>query len=71
MDWTRLLALTASLMRAEDFALIEASYTVVRMLQTYPVIEMPEGQAFEKTGSEKQKMTLVMAVGDGCVLQFR
>ncbi|KAL8740842.1 MAG: hypothetical protein Q9190_006493 [Brigantiaea leucoxantha] len=54
----------------QDFALIEASYTIVRLLQKYPRVEMGEDQTYEKTGSEAQKMTLVMAVGDGCLLRF-
>lgn len=52
----------------EDFALIEASYTVVRLLQKYQSIKMDEHQANQRTGSESQKTTLVMSVGDGCVL---
>ena len=55
---------------SEDFALIEASYTIVRLFQKYPRVEMGEDQTYEKTGSEAQKMTLVMAVGDGCLLRF-
>lgn len=54
----------------EDFGLIEASYAVVRILQKFPVIKMPAGQVFEKTGSERQMMTLVIAAGDGCQVQF-
>ncbi|KAI4208912.1 MAG: hypothetical protein LQ351_008100 [Letrouitia transgressa] len=54
----------------QDFALVEASYTVVRLLQKYPRIELAEDQAYERTGSEAQKMTLVMAAGDGCVLRL-
>ncbi|KAL9611679.1 MAG: hypothetical protein Q9167_003674 [Letrouitia subvulpina] len=54
----------------QDFALIEASYTIVRLLQRYPKVEMAEDQAYEKPGSEAQKMTLVMAVGDECVLRL-
>lgn len=54
----------------EDFALIEASYMIVRLLQKYPIIKMTEHQAYQKPGSESQKMTLVMSVGDGCVLHL-
>jgi hypothetical protein len=63
--------LTAAPMRIEDFALIEASYTIVRMLQKYSVIKSSENQVYEKVGFEQQKMTLVMAAANGCVLQFR
>ncbi len=58
-------------MRIEDFALIEASYTIVRLLQKYSVIKSSENQVYEKVGFEQQKMTLVMAAANGCVLQFR
>ena len=54
----------------EGFALVEASYTIVRLLQKYPTIKMTEDQAYERTGSESQKMTLVMSIADGCVLQL-
>jgi len=43
---------------------------IVRLLQKYPTIKMTEYQAYQKPGSESQKMTLVMSVGDGCVLHL-
>ncbi|KAL4797415.1 n-alkane-inducible cytochrome P450 [Aspergillus venezuelensis] len=49
----------------QDFALLEAGYTVVRLLQTFEVIEMAEGFG-AKVGDEKQVLTLVVACGDGC-----
>ncbi|KAI9762274.1 MAG: hypothetical protein M1835_008048 [Candelina submexicana] len=54
----------------QDFALVEASYAVVQILQTFPNMKMPPDQVYEKTGSERQKMTLVMAITDGCVVQL-
>ncbi|KAI9710442.1 MAG: hypothetical protein M1812_007410 [Candelaria pacifica] len=54
----------------QDFALVEASYAIVQILQTFPTIKMPPDQGFERTGSERQKMTLVMAITDGCVVQL-
>lgn len=55
----------------EDFALIEASYVVVRLLQRFPNIEMPSDEVHEKIGKEKQLTTLVMAIGGtGCQIQF-
>ncbi|MBE3050178.1 cytochrome P450 [Candidatus Bathyarchaeota archaeon] len=50
----------------EDFALMEVSYTVVRLLQTFSVIELPEGEAVEPVGSERQTLTLVLSSADGC-----
>ena len=45
----------------EDFALMEVSYTVVRLLQACPVITMPDGEVLEPVGTEKQRLTLVLA----------
>lgn len=53
-----------------DFALTEAAYAVVRILQRFPVVKMPADQVYEKTGSERQTMTLVLSVTDGCKVQF-
>jgi hypothetical protein len=49
-----------------DFALTEAAYILVKMLQRYPIIELPEGEKVEIIGSEKQAMTLVIALRAGC-----
>lgn len=53
-----------------DFALTEAAYLVVRILQRFPVVKMPADEVYEKTGRERQTMTLVIAVADGCRIQF-
>jgi len=56
----------------QDFGLTEASYAVVRVLQRFPNIEMPSDEVYEKTGTEQQLMTLVMAIGGkGCRIQFK
>jgi hypothetical protein len=49
-----------------DFALTEAAYTVVRILQRFPTIKLPEGALVELTGVEKQSMTLVISTTEGC-----
>lgn len=49
-----------------DFGLIEAAYTVVRLLQRFPVIELPADEKVELVGVEKQTMTLVMSSTMGC-----
>jgi cytochrome P450 len=46
-----------------DFALVEAGYFLVRMLQRYTIIELAEGENVEIVGSEKQLMTLILQVG--------
>ncbi len=55
----------------EDFALMEISYTVVRLLQTFGVVELPEGEVVEPVGTERQKLTLVLASADGCRVRVR
>jgi cytochrome P450 len=55
----------------EDFALMEVSYTTVRLLQTFPIIQLPEGEPVEPVGSEKQKLTLVLSSADGCRVTLR
>ena len=55
----------------EDFALMEVSYTVVRLLQTYPIIQLPAGEIIEPVGAERQKLTLVLSSADGCRVMVR
>ncbi|MCJ1479378.1 hypothetical protein MMC13_008063 [Lambiella insularis] len=66
----------------QDFALTEASYAIVRILQRFPEIraapfEMSQKQSWlgysshrsqgiEKISKERQRMTLVMSATDGC-----
>lgn len=49
-----------------DFALVEAAYAIVRIMQKYPNITLPEGETAELTGVEKQTVTLVLQIKDGC-----
>ena len=53
-----------------DFALTEAAYTVVRLLQQFAVIRLPAGQKVELTGVEKQTMTLVLSSTEGCMVDI-
>ncbi|KAK2748456.1 hypothetical protein FQN55_004396 [Onygenales sp. PD_40] len=55
----------------EDFALMEVSYTVVRLLQTFPGISLPKGEPVEPVGSERQRLTLVLSSADGCRVELR
>ncbi len=50
---------------------MEISYTVVRLLQTFGVVELPEGEVVEPVGTERQKLTLVLASADGCRVRVR
>jgi hypothetical protein len=53
-----------------DFAMTEAAYTVVRLLQRFSVLEKPDDEAEERTGREQQTMTLVLAITNGCRVRF-
>ncbi|KAL9109660.1 MAG: hypothetical protein Q9227_005698 [Pyrenula ochraceoflavens] len=50
----------------QEFALLEASYTIARILQVFPNVKVPEGEPVVDIGMEKQILTLVVACGDGC-----
>ena len=49
----------------------EAAYAVVRILQRFPIIKLPADELVEKTGKERQTITLVLSVGDGCRVCFK
>jgi cytochrome P450 len=50
----------------EDFAVLQTSYTVVRLLRNYAVIQLPKGEVVEPVGTERQLLTLVLSSADGC-----
>lgn len=54
-----------------DFALTEAAYTVVRVLEAFPILALPEGELVELTGVEKQTTTLVVSITKGCNVRLR
>lgn len=53
-----------------DFALTEAAYAIVRIFQRYPNISLPEGETVEIVGTEKQTVTLVLQITDGCKVKL-
>lgn len=53
-----------------DFALTEAAYAVVRIFQQFPDIALPPGEKVELVGVEKQTMTLVVSVTEGCKVKL-
>ena len=55
----------------QDFALLEAGYTVARLVQRFPFVEVPDGEEIVPIGKEKQTLTLVVAPGDGCKVHLR
>jgi hypothetical protein len=55
----------------EEFALLEASYVIVRLLQTFEQFEYGSEHKFVKLGEERQDVTLVLASADGCQIRVR
>lgn len=53
-----------------DFALTEVGYAVVRIFQRYPSIKLPVGEKVELVGVEKQTVTLVLQITDGCKVEL-
>ena len=54
----------------QDFAVMEVSYTIVRLLQAFASIRLPEGEKNEPVGTEKQRLTLVLSSADGCRVEL-
>ncbi|KAM0721366.1 hypothetical protein Q7P37_002290 [Cladosporium fusiforme] len=52
-----------------DFALLEATYTVARIIQRFPYITLPEGETIG-IGEEKQLLTLILSSAEGCKLRL-
>ncbi|KAF8860798.1 cytochrome P450 [Acephala macrosclerotiorum] len=55
----------------EDFALMEVSYTIVRLLQTFRRITLPEPHKAQRVGKERQRLTLVLSSEDGCMVKLQ
>lgn len=53
-------------LRTEEFAMLEVSYAVARLIQVYPYVELPDTEPRLKVGTERQRLTLVVASDDGC-----
>jgi len=50
----------------QDFALLEASYAIVRIVQRFSSVKFGPEDKGEKIGDERQEVTLVLACTDGC-----
>ena len=55
----------------EDFALMEVSYTIIRILQAFSEIVLPAEEPNEPVGSERQRLTLVLLCDEGCKVELR
>lgn len=53
-----------------DFAITEAAYIVVRLLERFPSITLPAGEKVQLVGSEKQNLTLVLQISEGCNVEL-
>jgi hypothetical protein len=49
-----------------DFALTETAYTIVRILQEFPSLQIPQNEAKELLGAEEQMMTFTLSPLQGC-----
>jgi cytochrome P450 len=55
----------------QEFALLEASYSIVRILQRFPEISVTEVESPVEVGMEKQVLTLVVSSADGCWVELK
>ncbi|KAL3491421.1 cytochrome P450 [Aspergillus germanicus] len=55
----------------QEFAMLEAKYTIVRLLQTFEHIEVGAGGFGRAVGEERQVLTLVVSSADGCAVRMR
>lgn len=50
----------------EDFALMEASYGIVKIIQTFPKLRLPPEIEAVEPGEERQNLTIVVSSAEGC-----
>ncbi|KAF2817453.1 putative cytochrome P450 alkane hydroxylase [Mytilinidion resinicola] len=55
----------------KDFALMEASYGIVKIIQTFPGLRLPPEVEKEETGQERQNLTIVVTSAEGCKVLLR
>jgi cytochrome P450 len=55
----------------QDFAILEASYAIVRIIQTYPSVTISEAEARVTVGTERQRITLVLSSAEGCMVSLK
>ncbi len=53
-----------------DFALTEAAFVTVKLLQKYPNLSLPQNVQVYPTGQEEQTMTLVLSSTKGCLVNL-
>ena len=50
----------------EDFALTEASYAIVQIIQSFPDLRIPPKTPIVTPGEERQALTIVVMSAEGC-----
>ena len=50
---------------------MEASYAIVKIIQTFPNLRLPPGTEIEATGQERQNLTIVVTSAEGCKVLLR
>jgi hypothetical protein len=53
-----------------EFALLEVAYIVVRIIQRFSTIKLPDSELVNLAGVEKQKITMVLSITDGCNVEL-
>lgn len=56
---------------SEDYAIMEASLAIIRILQTYPTLCLPPGVPNGPVGSERQNLTITLSSADGTKVLLR
>lgn len=54
----------------EEFAFLEASYTIVRLLQTFMQIELADEETVDQQSHPRHTVTLVVASANGCKVRL-
>ncbi|KAI0114263.1 cytochrome P450 52A11 [Hypoxylon sp. NC0597] len=55
----------------QEFAMLEVTYTVARIVQVFSRIEVPPGDPLVEVGKEKQILTLVVSSAEGCIVSMK
>ena len=62
--------ITNQISPTEEFAFLEASYTIVRLLQTFMNIELVDEETVDQRDHPKHTVTLVVASATGCKVRL-
>ncbi len=54
----------------QEFALTEAAFVIVRLLEQYPYLFLPQNEKVVPTGQERKDTTLVLSSAEGCFVNL-